>query len=207
MEGHVMLENGEKPGGRIDGYAGYGALISLFCLTLLALPASKGLAAGQKTEVIQMAEAAVARMSISSPSFSRDGYIPEEFSCRGRDVNPPLVFEGAPEGAKSLALIMDDPDAPSGTWVHWVMWNIPPKTRRIEANSVPKGAVQGRNSWRKSGYGGPCPPSGVHHYFFKLYALDTVLSLDSGAGKAQLAAAMRGHILAQTEIIGLFKRK
>ena len=153
-----------------------------------------------------MAQAATVRMLIKSPSFVPGGYIPEEFSCGGKDVNPPLVFEGVPEKARSLALVVDDPDAPDGTWFHWVTWNIPPRTVRIGAGSVPEGTVQGRNSWGKSAYGGPCPPSGVHHYFFKLYALDTVLSLGRSAGAAELEAAMRGHIIARSEIVGLFKK-
>ncbi|MDA8387128.1 MAG: YbhB/YbcL family Raf kinase inhibitor-like protein [Nitrospiraceae bacterium] len=153
-----------------------------------------------------MAGVTAARMSIKSPSFGSDGYIPREFSCKGKDINPPLALENVPEGAKSMALIVDDPDAPSGTWVHWVMWNIPPETGSIEAGSVPKGAVEGRNSWKKTGYGGPCPPSGVHHYFFRLYALDTMLTLGGGAQKGELEAAMKGHVIAKSELVGLFRK-
>lgn len=146
------------------------------------------------------------KMEIKSPSFEANGFIPGEFSCKGRDTNPPLALENVPEEAKSLALIIDDPDAPAGTWVHWVMWNIQPGTGKIEAGSVPHGAVQGVNSWGKNVYGGPCPPSGTHHYHFKLYALDTKLSLGPGSGKRELEDAMKGHILAHSEIMGLFRK-
>ncbi|MDA8172286.1 MAG: YbhB/YbcL family Raf kinase inhibitor-like protein [Nitrospiraceae bacterium] len=182
----------------------------LVSLIFLAVAALNGAAARQtrEMEVVQMARvvAAGTMMSIKSESFGMNEYIPVEFSCKGRDKSPPLLVENVPRGAKSLALIMDDPDAPAGTWVHWVLWDIPPGTRKIEAGSAPAGAVPGVNSWGKPGYGGPCPPSGVHRYFFKLYALDTRLSLGRGAGKRELEAAMRGHIIARAELLGLFKK-
>ncbi len=146
-------------------------------------------------------------LRISSSAFENNGGIPAKFTCDGRDINPPLAIAGVPASAKSLALIVDDPDAPSGMWVHWVVWNIDPKAAEIAENSVPKGAVQGINDFRKHAYGGPCPPSGTHRYFFKLYALDTQLSLGTNAGKKDLEKAMQGHIISQAQIIGTYKRK
>ena len=116
-------------------------------------------------------------LKISSPAFGQNGYIPVKYTCDGDDVNPPLVIDNVPQNAKSVALIMDDPDAPAGTWVHWVVWNIDPKTKEIKDSYVPKGAQQGINDFRRHDYGGSCPPSGTHRYFFKLYALDTSLTL------------------------------
>lgn len=153
-------------------------------------------------EVVGMGE-----LKISSPVFEHNGYIPQKYTCDERDVNPPLVIENIPSEAKSLALIVDDPDAPMGTWVHWVVWNIGPETKEIKEDSVPEGAKQGVNDFRKHEYGGPCPPSGVHRYFLKLYALDTLLDLSQNARKSDLEKAMKGHILSKTEIIGLYKRK
>ncbi len=176
--------------------------IFLACLLLAGAAAAQT----QKTEVVQMARTVTAGMSIQSPSFGMNEYIPVEFTCKGKDTSPPLLVENVPAGAKSLAMIVDDPDAPAGTWVHWVQWNIPPETRLIEAGSAPKSAVQGINSWGKAAYGGPCPPSGVHRYFFKLYALNTMLSLGRGAGKRELEAAMRGHIIARAELVGLSRK-
>lgn len=148
-----------------------------------------------------------AAMKISSPAFTHNGHIPEKYTCDGRDINPPLLIEAVPEGTKSLALIVDDPDAPMGTWVHWVVWNIRAETGEIKEDAVPQGAGQGLNDFRRHDYGGPCPPSGVHRYFFKLYALDAVLELGGKAKKADLEKAMKGHILGQAELIGLYKRK
>jgi hypothetical protein len=146
-------------------------------------------------------------LTIASPAFKHTSGIPAKYTCDGEDMNPALVIENIPAGAKSLALIVDDPDAPRGMWVHWVVWNIRTDTKDIKENSVPAGAVQGMNDFRKLDYGGPCPPSGTHRYFFKLYALDVVLDLKSGSKKAGLEHAMKGHLLAQAELIGLYKRK
>lgn len=146
-------------------------------------------------------------LSITSPAFSHQGMIPSKYTCDGADVNPPLNFSGIPERSKSLALIVDDPDAPMGTWVHWVVWNIGAGTQEVPEKSVPQGALQGTNDFRKPGYGGPCPPSGTHRYYFKLYALDTSLPLQPGVTKAQLEQAMKGRILAQAELVGLYRRK
>ncbi|HEX2769676.1 MAG TPA: YbhB/YbcL family Raf kinase inhibitor-like protein [Geobacteraceae bacterium] len=146
-------------------------------------------------------------LKITSPAFVTNGYIPARFTCDGTDINPPLEIARVPAEAKSLALIVDDPDAPVGMWVHWVVWNIDPSTREIAEDTVPHEATQGKNDWKRNGYGAPCPPSGVHRYFFKLYALDTKLNLGAGTTKRDLEKAMEGHILAKSELIGLYKRR
>lgn len=145
-------------------------------------------------------------MELSSPAFAHNGSIPSLYTCDGEDRNPPLKISGVPLHAKSLVLIHDDPDAPMGTWVHWLLWNIDPETEEIPEDSVPQGAVEGTTSWGKTGYGGPCPPSGTHRYLFKLYALDTLLGLPSSADKDRLERALEGHIIAQAELIGLYQR-
>ena len=146
-------------------------------------------------------------MLIASAAFERNSSIPNKYTCDGENVNPPLTFSGVPENAKSLALIMDDPDAPRGTWVHWTMWNIDPSTINITVDSVPAGAVEGTTSSGKSVYGGPCPPSGTHHYYFKLYALDTILDLNKSSEKQELESAIEGHVLGQAELVGLYSRE
>jgi Raf kinase inhibitor-like YbhB/YbcL family protein len=146
-------------------------------------------------------------LKISSAVFENNGNIPQKYTCDGKDVNPPLKIENVPPAAKSLVLIVDDPDAPMGMWVHWVVWNIDPKMGEIKENTVPKGALQGINDFRKHDYGGPCPPSGTHRYFFKLYALDSLLNLSTNSRKTDIEKAMKGHIIAQAEIIGLYKRQ
>jgi Raf kinase inhibitor-like YbhB/YbcL family protein len=144
---------------------------------------------------------------ISSTAFTHTGPIPAKYTCDGLDVSPPLTFENVPPEAKTLALIVDDPDAPAGTWVHWVVWNIDPATKEIKENSLPTGAQEGMSDFRKRGYGGPCPPGGTHRYFFKLYALDTTLTLGPNTTKALLEQAIKRHIVAQCELIGKYKRK
>jgi Raf kinase inhibitor-like YbhB/YbcL family protein len=146
-------------------------------------------------------------MKLSSPAFQNNNPIPVRFTCDGKDVNPPLTIEDAPSGARSLALIIDDPDAPRGTWVHWVVWNIDPAIGTIPEHSLPPGASEGMNDFKRQHYGGPCPPSGTHRYFFKLYALDRTLDLKPNTTAAMLEAAMKGHVLAQQTIIGLYSRK
>ncbi len=146
-------------------------------------------------------------MKISSIAFAQNGHIPAKYTCDGADINPPLKIEHVPAGAKSLALIVDDPDAPAGTWVHWVVWNINPSIQEIQEDSVPRGASQGLTDFRRQAYGGPCPPSGTHRYFFKLYALDSLLTPGPRATKTALENTMKGHILAQAELVGLYARK
>ena len=145
-------------------------------------------------------------MIISIPSFSKDNEIPSQFTCDGSDINPEIIIQDVPKSAKSLVLIMDDPDATRGTFVHWIMWNISPDTRKIESNSAPQSAIQGLNGAKKFGYIGPCPPSGTHRYFFKLYALNKRLELDLNTDAAGLIKAMEGNILSQAQTIGLYKR-
>jgi Raf kinase inhibitor-like YbhB/YbcL family protein len=150
-------------------------------------------------------------MKITSAAFEEGGMIPRHYTCEGDDVSPALTWTGVPPEAKSLALICDDPDAPMGTWVHWVLYNLPASVNGLQEAVPPEkelknGARQGRNDFRKIGYGGPCPPGGTHRYYFKLYALDMVLSLPAGASKAELVKAMEGHILAQGQLMGKYKR-
>jgi Raf kinase inhibitor-like YbhB/YbcL family protein len=150
-------------------------------------------------------------IKITSPAFDEGGMIPRQFTCDGKDISPPLAWTGVPEGAKTIALISDDPDAPMGTWVHWVLFNLP-ATEKALSEAVPpdkelkNGAKQGRNDFRRIGYGGPCPPGGTHRYFFKLYALNAVLNLPAGATKAELLETMEGHILAQGQLMGKYRR-
>ncbi|HEY9586095.1 MAG TPA: YbhB/YbcL family Raf kinase inhibitor-like protein [Candidatus Paceibacterota bacterium] len=146
-------------------------------------------------------------MKITTGAFEDGGNIPSRFTCDGENANPELSFEDVPAAAKSLALVMDDPDAPMGTFVHWILWNIPPDTKKILEKSSPAGAMPGANSMKRAGYIGPCPPSGTHHYHFKLYALDAVLDLPDSSGKSALESAMNGHIIEQTELIGLYSRQ
>jgi len=141
-------------------------------------------------------------MKITSSVFDNNKQIPSKYTCNGENINPPLAFSDVPESAKSLALIVDDPDAPKGTWTHWVIFNIPTKIMEIKENSAP--GTQGITSFGKAGYGGPCPPSGTHRYFFKLYALDTVLLLAEKADKKTVEDAMQNHVLSNAEIIGLY---
>lgn len=146
------------------------------------------------------------RFSITSGAFTHNGSIPPLYTCDGKNISPRLDITGIPADAKSLVLIMHDPDAPvSDGWTHWVVYHIPPLTRVIEEGKAPEG-VSGKNSWGRTGYGGPCPPSGTHRYFFTLYALNTPLSLPEGSGKNEVRQAMQGHILAQTELVGLYAR-
>ncbi len=144
-------------------------------------------------------------MKISSPAFEENSKVPKQYTCDGENTSPPLTIADVPAGAKSLALIVDDPDAPGGTWVHWVVWHIDAGTREIKAGSLPEGAVQGVNSFRKNNYGGPCPPSGSHRYFFKLYALDRALNFDPKATKTDLERAMKGHVVAEAQTIGRYR--
>jgi Raf kinase inhibitor-like YbhB/YbcL family protein len=151
-----------------------------------------------------LSRAGEAGMNITSPVFGDHQEIPQKYTCQGQDINPPLQLSGIPDGTKSLALIVDDPDAPSKTWVHWVVFNIP-VAQEIKENSTP-GSL-GFNDFGRNNWGGPCPPSGKHRYFFKAYALDSTLGLKEGAKKQDLEAAMQGHTLAQAQLIGLYQKK
>ena len=150
-------------------------------------------------------------MVLTSMAFKEGGEIPQKYTCDGENVSPPLAWNGVPEGAKSLALIVDDPDAPSGTFVHWVLYRLPATTTELaEAvpvhGALPSGAVQGRNGFKKVGYGGPCPPSGTHRYYFHLYALKDSLRLEPGATRQDLDAAMESLIIARTQLMGRYTR-
>ena len=148
----------------------------------------------------------VVNMKLTSPAFEHNQAIPSEYTCDGTDTSPELDITDVPQNAKSLVLINDDPDAPVGTWDHWIVFNIHPSNSKISKGQEPSGTA-GKNSWGKTGYGGPCPPSGTHRYFFKLYALDTELGLQEGATKEDIEAAMEGHIIEKTELIGTYKKE
>lgn len=153
------------------------------------------------------------RITITSPAFTQGSPIPAKYTCDGQDVSPPLKWSGMPAGTLGLVLICDDPDAPAGTWVHWILYNLPPMptelTERVPAEEVlTDGTRQGLNDFKRVGYGGPCPPQGKpHRYSFKLYALDVELDLKPKASKAQVVAAMQGHILAEGELMGTYQRR
>ena len=147
------------------------------------------------------------KMKITSSAFQEGGDIPSKFSRDGQNINPALRIEGTPSNAQSLLLIMDDPDAPVGLFTHWLVWNIDPKTSEIAEKSVPRGAVQGTNDYPTLGYGGPQPPSGTHRYYFRIFALDQTLDLKPGAKRAEVDAAMRGHVIAQGELMGRYSRQ
>jgi Raf kinase inhibitor-like YbhB/YbcL family protein len=151
-------------------------------------------------------------LKLTSTAFEEGGMIPAEYTCDGPNISPPLAWSGVPDGAKTLALIADDPDAPRGTWVHWVVYQIPPTEKGLPENvpardTLDNGARQGTNDFKKTAYGGPCPPSGTHRYFFKLYALDADLNLPPGATKDQLLKAMDTHTLAEGQLMGRYKRQ
>jgi len=153
----------------------------------------------------------VEKMKLTSSAFEHNGAIPSEYTCDGSDTSPELNIEDVPENTKSLALINDDPDVPKeirpdGLWVHWVVWNMPPETKNIPKGTEPKG-IGGNSNFGRTGYGGPCPPSGTHRYFFKLYALDTELDLPEGSTKDDLEKAMQGHIIEKTELTGTYQRQ
>lgn len=145
-------------------------------------------------------------MIIKSPSFNEGEFILSKFTCDGENTNPRLDIVAVPSSAKSLALIIDDPDSPSGNWLHWSIWNMSPKTKFIEEGKAPAGATEGMTDFRSVGYGGPCPGQGTHRYQFSLYALDTILDLPRGAKRDELEAAMEGHILGQARLVGVYKR-
>jgi Raf kinase inhibitor-like YbhB/YbcL family protein len=154
-------------------------------------------------------------LEITSSAFENGGAIPTRYTCEGQDISPPLAWRGAPAGTKSLVLIVDDPDAPDPkaprmTWVHWVLVNLPPEAtglaEAVSPGALPAGTVEGLNDWKRTGYGGPCPPIGRHRYFHKLYALDRDLTGLKHPTKAQVEAAMRGHVLAQAELVGTYEK-
>ena len=156
------------------------------------------------------------KMKLTSSAFGEDQSIPKVYTCEGNDASPPLSWSGIPVSAKSLALIVDDPDAPDPaapkmTWVHWVLYNIAPSAtglpESVSASALPKGTLDGNNDWHRTGYGGPCPPVGRHRYFHKLYALDTVLPDLNHPDKKALEKAMKGHIIAETQLVGTYQKE
>lgn len=177
-----------------------GILLSVFCVALMTF-----LPSGQGEENMKN------KIRVTSPAFSEGAGIPADHTCDGADISPPLQWSGVPSEAKSLALIADDPDAPAGDWVHWVLYDLPPTLDRLPA-AVPAtarpstGGTQGRTDFGLTGYGGPCPPRGTHRYFFKLYALDALLRLEPGATKKELLEAMQGHVLAEGQLMGKYQR-
>jgi Raf kinase inhibitor-like YbhB/YbcL family protein len=189
-----------------------GKVTSLFLLvTCLALVVSGCGLTPTPTTMPEKGDQAMA-FELTSTVFAQGEPIPLKYTCDGEDVSPPLEWGDPTQGTQSFALISDDPDAPVGTWDHWVLYNLPGEARSLPEAvppdaELPDGSRHGQNSWRRLGYGGPCPPSGTHRYFFKLYALDTTLDLASGANKKQLLQAMEGHILGQAELMGVYSRK
>jgi Raf kinase inhibitor-like YbhB/YbcL family protein len=176
-------------------------VLILFCCCKSSAQTDSNTAGGEKMEI-----------KVTSSAFAEGGLIPAKYTCDGSDISPPLQWEAVPEGTKSIALISDDPDAPMGTWVHWVLFNLPAETKKLEENippdkTLPNGARQGTTDFKRIGYGGPCPPSGTHRYYFKIYALDTKLDLATGAKKSELLKAMEGHILGQGQLMGKYKRQ
>ncbi|MHC4271210.1 MAG: YbhB/YbcL family Raf kinase inhibitor-like protein [Planctomycetota bacterium] len=151
-------------------------------------------------------------IKVTSSAFEEGGMIPPIYTCDGQDISPPLEWEGIPEETKSIALISDDPDAPMGTWVHWVLYNLPADINQLEEGIpadeiLPNGAKQGTTDFGRIGYGGPCPPDGTHRYFFKVYALDSQVEPAPSATKEQLLTSMEGHILAQGQLMGKYRRQ
>ena len=193
-------------------------LVSLFLFAALLTFVISGCGPGPSPTSVPEAPAAPEKggpavaFELTSTAFAAGEPIPQKYTCDGQDISPPLQWSDPPQGTQSLALICDDPDAPIGTWVHWVLFNLPVESRSLP-EAVPSdadlsdGSRHGENGWRRPGYGGPCPPSGTHRYFFKLYALDAVLDLEAGASKKQVLQAMEGHILAQAELMGVYSRK
>lgn len=177
------------------------ASVLLFCSCKEAEQADSGAEGDKKMDI-----------KITSSAFEEGGLIPAKYTCDGADISPPLRWDAVPEGTKSIALISDDPDAPMGTWVHWVLFNMSAETKELAENVpadkiLPSGARQGTTDFGRVGYGGPCPPSGTHRYFFKIYALDAELDLAAGARKPDLVKAMEGHIIGQGQLIGKYKRQ
>lgn len=187
------------------------AIILVFASVIFGIYKTRNKTPAPATNTLASQNFKLIAMKISSPAFADNQSIPLKYSCEGQSINPPLEFSGVPEAAKSLALIMDDPDVPknllpSGLFVHWVVFNMPASTAGIAENSIPPG-VQGNNGAGKAAYTGPCPPDRQHRYFFKLYALDGMLDLPSGASKEDVEKAMQGHIIEQSELIGLYNKK
>lgn len=176
--------------------------IAIFLFSLLLLSACKS-QEGDKG-IIKESPKEGENMQIKSNAFQSGKEIPSKYTCDGKNISPGLIIIDAPKPTKSFALIVDDPDAPRGIFTHWILWNIPANTTEIKENTSP--GMQGKNDFNKLGYGGPCPPSGTHRYVFKVYALDTMLSLQQGSNKQQLESAIKQHVLESAELIGRYSR-
>lgn len=172
---------------------------------MIALAFANGETA-QASPLAKIAKIASSSLRITSPNFANGKRIPSRFTCDGPNVNPALRISNVPKKAKSLAIIVEDPDAPGGVFTHWLIWNLPPDLKTIPENNVPKNAVEGTNSFHKRGYSGPCPPT-LHRYFFKLFALDEKLNLKAGASRKQLEQAMAGHVIDHAKWMGKYARK
>lgn len=185
-------------------------MLVVICFTFCVL--LRNMACNQTARAGTVEKGGVLAFTISSPSFHNGGQIPKKFTCDGADVSPELQWTSPPAGTQSFALVADDPDAPAGTWTHWVLFDLPAQSASLPENvtkgeELPSGGHQGRNDFRRIGYGGPCPPAGKpHRYFFKLYALDKKLDLTPGASKQDVEQAMQGHILGQAEVFGKYQR-
>lgn len=182
-------------------------LVSVICLTVL-LGGIVVWSRQGKERVVTMGSSSAHSMKLTSSVFMNQGKIPSKYTCVGEDVSPPLQFYDVPAGAKSFVLIVDDPDAPGGTWVHWVVYNISPGVKMVDEGSVPTGGAEGKSSFGEMKYGGPCPPSGAHRYFFKLYALDTTLAFEKPevVDEHAVSEAMAGHVVDEAELVGLFSK-
>ncbi len=145
-------------------------------------------------------------MEVKSTSFKNNGNIPSKYTCDGDNVNPPLIIEDIPENTKSIAIIMDDPDAPSETFTHWIVWNIKPEGDKLTIEENSKPGVEGINDFNKTGYGGPCPPSGIHRYFFRIYALNSELNLEENSGRVELENQIKKHRIEESVLMGTYKR-
>jgi len=147
------------------------------------------------------------QLTLQSSAFADNSEIPKKFGCQGEDISPPLSWQNTHSQTKSYVLIVDDPDAPAGTWVHWVLFNISPDINNLDENATAQNAISGKNSWGTQGYRGPCPPSGTHRYFFKIYALDQKLNLSDNADKKEVIKVMEGHVLGKAELMGFYSAK
>jgi Raf kinase inhibitor-like YbhB/YbcL family protein len=189
-----------------------GRIYLLLLLVTGAALVMGGCKPGSSPTAVSEKEGQAMAFELTSSAFAQGETIPVKYTCDGDDLSPPLEWHDPPEGTQSFALVNDDPDAPVGTWDHWILFNLPGEAGSLPEGvpsdaELPDGSRQGQNSWRRPGYGGPCPPSGTHRYFFKLYALDTTLDLVSGVNKKQLLQAMEGHILGEAELIGVYSRQ
>lgn len=186
------------------------AIVAVFALAVLWRLAGGqlgGLPFGESSRDSATPTVTVGNMNLSSPAFGQSQAIPKIYTCDGQDISPPLLISGVPETAKSLALIVNDPDAPSGNWVHWTVWNLPADTAQVQAAQLPEGAMEGQTDFGTAGYGGPCPPSGSHRYFFQLFALDSALDLSAKADAKALEMAMDGHIVDKAGLVGVYSRE